>query len=67
MRIFDPVNIEVKKIKKIGKIFINIKKINFLSFKLILNLIFLTKSHIKRKNGVSNKIYLNKKVIGYTK
>ena len=38
--IFAPVITDVINIKAIGKIFINNKNKNFLSFKLILNLIF---------------------------
>ena len=37
-----PVTNEVINIRPIGRIFMNIKKSNFLSFILILNLIFLT-------------------------
>ena len=48
----------------IGKILIDNKKSNFLSFKSNLNLIFFTNSLTKIKNGISNPICFIKKVSG---
>ena len=50
--ILDPKIIDVINIKKIGKTLIDNKKSNFLSFKLIFNLIFLINSQIKMKKGI---------------
>ena len=58
---------DVKKIKKIGNILIKIKKINFLSFKLIRNFIFLTSKIIKKKKGIIIPICLKRKIIGFCK
>ena len=57
----------VIKIKKIGKIFMEYKKINFLSLKFILNLNFFIKTNINKKNGMSMPICFIKKIIGYFK
>ncbi len=62
--IFEPVINDVKSIKIIGKILMAIKKINFLSLKLKLNLIFLTKSQDKIKNGTNITICFIKQIIG---
>ncbi len=62
--IFAPVITDVINIKAIGKIFINNKNKNFLSFKLILNLIFFNNKYIKKKNGISIPICLSKKING---
>ena len=45
--------------------FTNIKKTNFLSFRLILNFIFLIKNQINKKNGISTPICFNKNNKGY--
>ena len=41
----------------------NNKKSNFLSLKLILNLIFFTNNHIKKKKGINIPICFNKNII----
>ena len=51
--IFDPVINEVKNIKKIGKILIANKNINFLSLNLKFNLIFLTNNQDNIKKGIN--------------
>ena len=56
---------DVKNIKIIGKIFINIKNNNFLSFKFILKLIFFINKKIKNKNGINIPICLSKNNNGY--
>ena len=63
--IFEPKIIELINIKKIGMIFMKIKKSSFLSFKLILNLILLINNQIRKKNGISIPICLNKNKNGY--
>ena len=63
--IFDPIITEVIKIRKIGKIFTNIKKSNFLSFKLILNFTFFINNHDKKKKGISITDCFNKNKNGY--
>ena len=63
--IFDPKIKDVKIIKIIGIKFIENKNNNILSLKLILNLIFLISSQIKKKNGIKIPICFNIKVIGY--
>jgi len=57
----------VIKTKSMGKILMHNKKSNFLSLKLILNLIFFTSNQIKNKNGINIPNCLNRKIIGYFK
>ena len=54
----------IQNIKKIGKILIANKKSNFLSLKLILNLIFFINSQTKIKNGINNPICFIKNISG---
>ena len=62
--IFDPVINDVKSIKIIGKILMTNKKSNFLSLRLILNLIFLTNNQDNIKKGIKIPTCFNKKITG---
>ena len=61
---FDTVINEDKKIKIIGKIFIDNKNSNFLSLKFNFNLIFFTNNQHNIKNGIIIPSCFNKKIIG---
>ena len=62
--IFTPINIEVKNIKNIGIIFIQIKKNNFLSFILNFTLTLEAINKSITKNGISITICFPKNISG---
>ncbi len=61
---FEPITNDVIKIKIIGTKLIKIKNINFLSLRLILNLIFLINNQFKIKKGIRIPICLKRNIVG---